>query len=297
MKGVRRATMRRAARRILVPLDFAPAAQRVLERVAYIGASGNCEIHLLHVLSPQVAAETSKRADLALGRARTLLAEKLGARRVLSQVRSGAPYVQIIQRARELGAELIVMGRNRPPGVLGTTLTRVVHLSEIPTLVVRRRARAPYRHPLVAVEIDPSARSLIELTSELLGGADPEHRIVRVLHAYRAVFAGWHRTAADESGAFYVRQARQAAERSLAQLLAALGPLPCRLEAIVRNGDPRGVIAREANRMRADLVAVGTHGRGGVAHVLLGSIAEWAVANVSRDVLIARPVRFTFVPP
>lgn len=297
MKGMRRARVHRALECILVPLDFAPGSQRALERVMYLGAARESEIHLLHVLAPEVSAEALKRAERALGRARARLAEVAGARSVHSQMRSGAPYLQIIQRARELGAELIVMGRNRPPGVLGTTLTRVVQLSEIPTLVVRRRAHGPYRRPLVAVEIDPSARNLIELTAQLLVGADQEHRLVRLVHAYRTAFAAWHRATADASRVFYTRQSRQAAERSLAQLLAALEPLPCALESHVRHGDPRTVIAREASRARADLVAVGTHGRGGVAHALLGSIAEWAVANISRDVLIARPVRFTFVPP
>ncbi len=297
MRGMRRARVSRPVERYLVPLDFAPGAQRALERVMYLGAARYSEIHLLHVLAPEVSVEAGKRAERALGRAQARLAEAAGARSVHSQMRSGAPYLQIIQRARELGAELIVMGRNRPPGVLGTTLTRVVQLSEIPTLVVRRRAHGPYRRPLVAVEIDPSARNLIELTAQLLAGADREQRLVRLVHAYRTAFAAWHRATADASRAFYTRQSRQAAERSLAQLLAALGPLPCVLEPCVRQGDPRAVIAREASRVRADLVAVGTHGRGGVAHALLGSIAEWAVANISRDVLIARPVRFTFVPP
>jgi nucleotide-binding universal stress UspA family protein len=42
-------------------------------------------------------------------------------------------------------------------------------------------------------------------------------------------------------------------------------------------------------RRRSDLIAVGTHGRTGVAHALLGSVAEWVVRCAPCDVLVARP--------
>lgn len=298
MTGTRRATSARTAERILVPVDFSGGAERALERGALIAAALRCEVHLLHVLPPASARAAHGRAEQGLGRARAFVRERAGERcRVHLQVRSGAPYVQIISRAREIGAELIVLGRNRPPGLLGTTLTRVVHMSEVPTLVVSRRPRGAYRHPLVAVEIDPSARSLIELTCHVVSGVSSGDATVRVVHAYQMPFAGWHRAVADASATFYARQARQAAERSLSKLLAALRPHPCALQPVVRSGDPHGVIEREALRCHADLVALGTHGRSGIAHALLGSIAESVVAKMRRDVLVARPVRFTFVPP
>ncbi len=298
MAGKRHRRASGTVERILVPLDFSPGAGRALERVARIAATAPCEVHLLHVRAPASTGAAQDRAEAALARARALIERAAGGScRVNVQERSGKPYVEIIQRARELGAGLIVLGRNRPPGLLGTTLTRVVHMSDVPTLVVSRRARGPYRRALVAVEIDPSARSLIELACRFTDGIASGNAPVRVVHAYQVPFASAHRAAADDSGAFYARQSRQAAERSVAKLLARLHPHPCDVQAVVRNGDPRSVIAREATRYKADLVTVGTHGRSGIAHVLLGSIAEWAVASMRRDILVARPVRFTFVPP
>lgn len=297
MAGTRR-TATPSVERILVPLDFSGGAGRALERAAWIAATTHCEVHLLHVLARESTPAVTERLKRAFARAQSLVRERSGHRcRVQSQVRSGDPYVQIIRRAREIGAELIVLGRNRAPGLLGTTLTRVVHMSDVPTLIVRRRARGPYRRPLVAVEIDPCARNLISLSCHFAGGPGPDSPTVRIVHAYQVPFAGWHRAAAERSGAFYARQSRREAERSLAELLGELSPHPCAVQTVVRAGDPLSVIMREAGRSHADLVTVGTHGRSGIAHALLGSVAEKLVAAMGRDVLVARPVRFTFVAP
>lgn len=44
-------------------------------------------------------------------------------------------------------------------------------------------------------------------------------------------------------------------------------------------------ICRLAKRERADLIVIGTHGRTGLAHVLVGSVAERVVRHAARPVL------------
>jgi nucleotide-binding universal stress UspA family protein len=41
--------------------------------------------------------------------------------------------------------------------------------------------------------------------------------------------------------------------------------------------------------MKADLLVVGTHGRKGVSHLLLGSVAERLVRTAHCPVLVVRP--------
>lgn len=48
------------------------------------------------------------------------------------------------------------------------------------------------------------------------------------------------------------------------------------------------VLAREADAWPADLIVVGTHGRRGLSHLLLGSVAEGIVRVASKPVLLVR---------
>jgi nucleotide-binding universal stress UspA family protein len=48
------------------------------------------------------------------------------------------------------------------------------------------------------------------------------------------------------------------------------------------------VVADEARRWQADLIVVGTHGRTGLSHVLLGSVAERVVQTAPCPVLTVR---------
>ena len=59
---------------------------------------------------------------------------------------------------------------------------------------------------------------------------------------------------------------------------------------MLQEGDARQVILDVAAERAADLVALGTHGRSGVAHVLLGSVAEAVIRAAGCDVLVARAV-------
>lgn len=57
---------------------------------------------------------------------------------------------------------------------------------------------------------------------------------------------------------------------------------------VVRTGTTFDVIVRYAQDNAIDLIVIGTHGRTGLAHVLLGSIAERVVRHASCSVLTVR---------
>ncbi len=66
-----------------------------------------------------------------------------------------------------------------------------------------------------------------------------------------------------------------------------LGRLNPKIE--VRIGSPATEIVAAAGDLKADLVCLGTHGRGGLAHLLLGSVAEQVVRHAPCPVLTVRP--------
>jgi nucleotide-binding universal stress UspA family protein len=61
-----------------------------------------------------------------------------------------------------------------------------------------------------------------------------------------------------------------------------------RFRTMVRGGIPSKVISDAAKRARASLIVMGTHGRTGLAHAVIGSIAEKVVRTASCPVLTVR---------
>jgi len=54
-------------------------------------------------------------------------------------------------------------------------------------------------------------------------------------------------------------------------------------------GDVARTLAQAAERLDADLVCMGSHGRGGLGRALLGSVAQQMLAHSRRPVLVLRP--------
>jgi nucleotide-binding universal stress UspA family protein len=66
-------------------------------------------------------------------------------------------------------------------------------------------------------------------------------------------------------------------------------------ELVIRVGDPFAEIVRFARERGADVIVMGTHGRGGMAHLLLGSVAERVVRTAPCPVLTVREKEHEFV--
>ena len=69
------------------------------------------------------------------------------------------------------------------------------------------------------------------------------------------------------------------------------------IEREVRSGPPFVEIVRYARERNVDLIVMGTHGRSGLSHALLGSVAEKVVRKASCPVLTVRPEGHQFLMP
>jgi universal stress protein A len=81
-------------------------------------------------------------------------------------------------------------------------------------------------------------------------------------------------------------QVVQDAERRLTQVAAPLSGVTVTTEVLI--GSPARTIAKIAADRGADLIVMGTHGRGGLAHLLLGSVAERVIRMAPCPVLTVR---------
>ena len=66
---------------------------------------------------------------------------------------------------------------------------------------------------------------------------------------------------------------------------------------LVESGTPFSEIVRLARNEEVDLLVVGTHGHGAIAHMLLGSVAEKVVRKAPCPVLVVREGEHEFIMP
>jgi nucleotide-binding universal stress UspA family protein len=87
-------------------------------------------------------------------------------------------------------------------------------------------------------------------------------------------------------------------EQTLGELkkeVAKLQPQPLKFTQTVKDGSPLVEIIRYVRDRNVDLIVMGTHGRGPVAHLLLGSVAENVIRHAPCPVLTVRHPQHTFV--
>lgn len=84
------------------------------------------------------------------------------------------------------------------------------------------------------------------------------------------------------------RRQRAYADREIAKLVAKARQAGVRATSLVLEGTPADRIVRAAKSRRADMIVMGTHGRGAVAKFFLGSVAGRVVATAACPVLTVR---------
>ena len=87
------------------------------------------------------------------------------------------------------------------------------------------------------------------------------------------------------------------ARRILREAADAAGKVGVSVETKVLTGIPSEEISRLAQELSADLIIMGTHGRTGVSHLLLGSVAEKVVRRAPCPVLTVRREEHDFASP
>jgi nucleotide-binding universal stress UspA family protein len=292
--------------RVLCPVDFSEHSRRALHHAHAIATWYEAELHVLHafggavpitvpglaVLPPLSPADFRPATESALET--FVFANDAGpATRV---VRDGPAASTIIEYAREIDADLVVLGSHGWSGldrlILGSTAERVLHRADCPVLTVPCRADEPgaadrlrLTHVLCAVDFSPGSRQALDRGLAL---AQENAARVTVLHvvdllAEDTLFVG-------DSLSLSEHLARSTSR--VADLLAEAVPAParnwCDIRTLVRHGRPAAVILDEAEAGNVDLIVMGSQGRHGIGLSLFGSTTQTVVRRATCPVLTTR---------
>ena len=141
-----------------------------------------------------------------------------------------------------------------------------------------------YQRILVAVDGSAIAARALDAALTLAG---EQHAQVRVIHVVDVAPAGTVEVYID----FEVyRQsclagAQDVLDSALAHARQTAVPVEGALVEVTRENPSAGIVA-EAKRWGADLIVMGTHGRSGLLHLLLGSVAEGVVRHLPGPLLL-----------
>ena len=291
---------------ILVPTDFSKGAERALIRALNLPFQRGATLHIVHVMDESLSEVSRQKAHAAatvavkakLSRAKAL-AKSLNLKVTINgKVVPGRPFEEIVRQSRFLGAEIIVIGRHgrRPlrDMFIGSTAERVIKYGDLPVLVVNGLTRRPYTRPIAAVDFGETTRGTLETMLRVVGPSITEMNLV---HAYHVPFEGLGSpTYMHGVETISRKQYREQSAKKAKEVLAELPSWGVTWNTKLVYGDSRGQILNAVKTHQADLIALSTHARSGLAHMLIGSVAAWVVAAARCDVLVARPIRFTFQP-
>lgn len=139
---------------------------------------------------------------------------------------------------------------------------------------------------LVAVDFSQSAVRAFERGCRLANRFDAELHLLHVLVSPSIGLPAPGIEFLPPSGR--LENLQDEAEQQLAAFAENLAAEDLRVVRMVSEGSPGHEVVRYARQMGVDLIVMGTHGRTGLAHVLLGSVADLVIRTATCPVLTVR---------
>jgi nucleotide-binding universal stress UspA family protein len=306
-------------RRIIVPLDGSPFGDWAIDYAMAIGRRGGASIELLHVHVPhhiggnlftvtpymyEGVLDVDAKLDhdmlareLEVLQERALQLSRDSGLAVTARLTTGKVDSVVPCEAEEFHADLIVMATHARSGFarvrLGSVADCVVRQATMPVLLVKppegfsESLPVPeFRSVLIALDGSTFSEQIMEPAAQLarLFEADVALVHVEVPHGERTILG-------MQAGKAAIGKMKEVSEHYLQQLVARHGPLleQPTLKAVVATY-PGMAILEAARECNAGLIAMATHGRGGLTRLILGSTANEVLVNSPVPVLLHRPV-------
>lgn len=277
---------------ILMATDLSARSDRALERALRLASDHGAALTLVHVIDEDLPASIADAQETAAKQAiqthvGTLTADNGPS--VSIEVVFGRPHVDILGISEKAEAEMIVLGMHREDAFKdmfhGTTVERIIRAGDRPVLLVKDRVSGPYRRIMVGVDFSVYSRRAVEFAVRFAPSAE-----FHLVHAYDVPFKGFlfGQDTRRQVSKQHQMQFQQMIDEEMGTFLASLEVKEPKLQRVMQEGLPQEVIHRQIGRIEPDLLVIGTHGRTGVAHAVLGSVADDLLRSPPCDVLAVK---------
>jgi nucleotide-binding universal stress UspA family protein len=294
--------MDNTAMRVLVATDGSEAADRAVGLASSIEWPAGTKIRVVTVIEPvppvpaaewvgaaapveaMYPHEADRVAKAILERACDALAHTSA--EVSGQMLYGRPATSILESARELGADLAIVG-SRGHGtiasmVLGSVGAEVADLAECPVLIARGRHLT---RAVLGVDDSEFSRAAEKVVAEWPIFAKVAIEVTHVAQVALPwmVALGPGVSVQPEIGPDEYETVGAATRRLKEAGRHAFGRMVV--------GDPAAGLLLTAEEAQADLIVVGTHGRTGLSRAVFGSVARNVMLHAPCSVLVVRRIR------
>lgn len=272
--------------RIILSTDCSEFSSGAEREAINIAKRFNAELFILSVIetNPEFTALAPGILEKVEEKTRTYLeelrrrAEKEGIRSEIVIHEGEEPHKFIIDEASKRGANLIAMGRRGRKGLMrlmmGSQTARTIGHSPVSVLVVPRKAEIKFKNIVIATDASRFSEKASEEAIELAKQTGAS------LYAIAVTWPDASKERIKES------------EDALLRIKTACQKEGVKVEAEhVRNRPHEKIcdaIIDFAKRHNADLIVMGSHGRTGMAKLLMGSVAERVIGNADCVVLVVK---------
>ncbi len=303
-------------RQIVVPLDGSELAEHTLPYAAALARATNSALQLIRVMPPgrsllafgepalldpdacrRWEAEETAAAGIYLADiTRRLIASGVVTRHQVIVAEDVA--AAIVKHAQEHPqVELIAMATHGRSGVrhflLGSVAEQVLRRTPVPLLLVRptgeRVESIVYRTIVVPLDGSSFAERALEPAERIAAATQAEVLLIAIAPsidpiglAKGEVEPPWRLAEHEPEVACIAAYLQRQVERLRHAGVAA--------RAFTLSGDPAPTIVQFSVEHAADLIVMATHGRGGLARLLLGSVANAVLHQARLPIMLVRPV-------
>jgi nucleotide-binding universal stress UspA family protein len=298
---------------ILVPLDGSPFAEAALPSAQWIASRTGARLHLFHAHQPvpvfvgvaEALASAPSPDPGAIKQERNYLEDtakrlgSVGGGAVVTDFAEGPAGAEIVEEAVRIGADLIVMATHGRGALgrlwLGSVADHVVRHAGVPILLIRPQAPntpgdAPeIRSIVVPIDLSAVSRTILDPVIEFARLAKARVTLLYVVERFfQTMEPGVPYPIPQDPGIAELQRAdAKCMLENAARALREQG-IDVSTRVVIATNAAAGVLDT-LEKPGHDLVALATHGAGGIRRLLLGSVAEQVIKGASKRVLVVRP--------